>query len=388
MTDWQPLARRLAADLAAQGHLSDPAWRAAFEQTPRHLFVPRFHRDDGGLVDSADPGQQREWLEAVYADTSLVTQLAPVPGTGLCWPTSSSTMPSLMARMLELLDVADRHRVLEVGTGTGYNTAVLCHRLTDRQVASIDIHPGLVQAARRRLAELGHRPRLAAGDGGCGLPDGAPYHRIIATCAVPAVPPAWITQLTTGGVIVTDLRGEIASSLTVLRKTGQDTVQGRFLASPGHFMWLRAEAGNPLREAGTYRSELNLDGATSRTTPLDPASLDNPDLRLVLQLLAPHIQTIYRTRRNSTDLLHIRATDGRWADIQTTPHGTGHHLTETGPHPIWATAEHAAEWWARHRQPTRTRLGLTASTDGHQRIWLDHPDGPTLTEPPAQPTRT
>jgi hypothetical protein len=174
----------------------------------------------------------------------------------------------------------------------------------------------------------------------------------------------------------------------VLRKTGQDTVQGRFLASPGHFMWLRAEAGNPLREAGTYRSELNLDGATSRTTPLDPASLDNPDLRLVLQLLAPHIQTMYRTRRDGTGLLHIRTTDGRWADVQTTPHGTVHHLTETGPHPIWATAEHAAEWWARHRRPARTRLGLTASTDGHQRIWLDHPDGPTLTEPPAQPTRT
>jgi protein-L-isoaspartate O-methyltransferase len=76
MTDWQPLARRLAADLAAQGHLTDPAWRAAFEQTPRHLFVPRFHRDDGGLVDGADPSQQREWLREVYADTSLVTQLA------------------------------------------------------------------------------------------------------------------------------------------------------------------------------------------------------------------------------------------------------------------------------------------------------------------------
>jgi SAM-dependent methyltransferase len=91
--------------------------------------------------------------------------------------TSSSTMPSLMARMLEALDVRDGHRVLEIGTGTGYNAALLCHRLGPRNVVSIDIDPTLVAAARSRLADLGYHPTLVAGDGTTGAVQHGPYDR-------------------------------------------------------------------------------------------------------------------------------------------------------------------------------------------------------------------
>ena len=77
-------------------------------------------------------------------------------------------MPSLMARMLEALDVRDGHRVLEIGTGTGYNAALLCHRLGACNVVSIDIDPTLIVATRKRLAGLGHHPTLVVGDGTAG----------------------------------------------------------------------------------------------------------------------------------------------------------------------------------------------------------------------------
>ncbi|MBI3688207.1 MAG: hypothetical protein HY241_12885 [Actinobacteria bacterium] len=293
MTDWRARARRLVDDLTDQGLLADPRWRSAFEAVPRHVFVPRYHGEDGLPVDGANPEQRDAWLDAVYADSTLVTQVAPVPGTDLLWSTSSSTMPSLMARMLELLDVSDNDRVLEIGTGSGYNAALLCHRLTDTHIASIDLDPTLIADAQERLATLGYRPHLVAGDGAAGIPGTTRHDRIIATCAVPAIPPAWITQLAPDGLIVADVRGEIASSLVVLRRTNRQTVRGRFLAHPGHFMWLRAEVGNPLRDGGTYETVLSLDHSRQRTTDLDPASLDDPNLRFVLQLLAPDIRSIW-----------------------------------------------------------------------------------------------
>ncbi|MDQ2790229.1 MAG: hypothetical protein M3Y73_11135 [Actinomycetota bacterium] len=123
----------------------------AIEQTTRHPFVPRFYRDDDTIVDGADPAAVGEWLDAVYSDTSLVVQCAIAPGTDLQFLTSSSTMPSLMVRMLQMLDVIDGSDVLEIGTATGYNAALLCHRLGADHVASIELHQGLAADANDRL---------------------------------------------------------------------------------------------------------------------------------------------------------------------------------------------------------------------------------------------
>lgn len=149
---WQKRARALADSLAAGGVLRSAVWRAAVEQTPRHLFVP-------ASIDVTDTGMTTQevcadaWLDRVYSDVTLVVQrrLASSPPTvdrpGTALPTSSSTMPSLMVEMLGALDVRDGHRVLEIGTGTGYNAALLSHRLGAENVFSIDIDPDLVHAA-------------------------------------------------------------------------------------------------------------------------------------------------------------------------------------------------------------------------------------------------
>ncbi|MGH2770675.1 MAG: 3-oxoacyl-[acyl-carrier-protein] synthase III C-terminal domain-containing protein, partial [Actinomycetota bacterium] len=136
------LQRKLAEELVAKGAIRSPEWRAIFERTPRHPFIPRFyrrvendHRTPYLFLDGARPDLRDGWLGAVYADETLVTQLDGYIAT------SSSTIPSTMARMLETLDLKDGQRVLEIGTGTGYNAALLCERLGSERVTTIDIDP-------------------------------------------------------------------------------------------------------------------------------------------------------------------------------------------------------------------------------------------------------
>ncbi|MGI9063111.1 MAG: methyltransferase domain-containing protein [Pseudonocardiaceae bacterium] len=370
VSDWARRAMALAAELTDAGVLIDPCWRAAIEQTPRHLFAPRFYRDDDTIVDGADPATVDEWLDAVYSDTSLVVQCAIAPGTDLQFPTSSSTMPSLMVRMLQLLDVIDGSSVLEIGTATGYNAALLCHRLGADHVASIELHTGLAADAADHLHGLGYEPTLAVGDGAGGVPARAPYDRIIATCAVQAIPPVWIDQLAPGGRIVTDLRGELASSLAILDKIAPDTVQGRLLDLHGHFMWLRSTADSPLPNAGRFNLVINLNDAVTIGTDLDPRMLDEPGLRVLLSIVEPNLGPITHTQREVHDIWWLRA-DNCWAEITT---GANTTVTYGGPRNIWTTIEHVAAEWQRIGRPRRGRYGLTARADGTHHYWLDQPD--------------
>ncbi|MGQ0779300.1 MAG: methyltransferase domain-containing protein [Pseudonocardiales bacterium] len=382
MTNWEAKAIALADELESQGHLTDPKWRAAIEGVPRHVFVPRFYDDDQILVDSANPEQYDRWLDAVYSNSYLVTQRTQLPDTDIDWPTSSSSMPSLMVGMLEALSVADEHRVLEIGTGTGYNAALMSHRLGADNVTSIDLDPGLVTDARKRLAGIGYRPHLVAGDGAAGVAKQAPYDSIIATCAVTTIPPAWITQVVTGGAILADVRGEVCGALILLWKTSPNAVTGRVLTRPGSFMWLRSRVDNPLRNGGRYTTVFNLDGAKSRRTDVDPKLLDDPDFRFIVQRYVPTLQSIYWASRDDVAVLELRGSDAAWAEVTASETTTGQYpLTQGGPHPIWNDVERAATAWNALGRPTRHRFGLTSTIDGEHRYWLDSPDGKQLDLP-------
>src|SRR5262249_17220674 len=143
--------------------------------------------------------------------------------------TSSSTLPSLVLSMLEALDVVDGSRVLEIGTGSGYNAALLCERLGSERVTSLDIDPELVELAAERLAANGSPPPRAAADGVRGYPGRAPYDRIIATCGVPAIPPAWLAQAAPGAVILADLHGALGGTLVKLTVGADGVATGRFV---------------------------------------------------------------------------------------------------------------------------------------------------------------
>ncbi len=182
------LRRGLVADMRGKGVLSSAGVEAAFLAVARERFLPEALADEG--------------LKAVYRDDAIVTKRT---GQGL--PLSSSSQPSLMAKMLELLDVAPANRVLEIGAGTGYNAALLAH-LTgpSGRVTSVDIDPDLARRARRSLRDAGTRPTIVAGDGREGHPPNAPYDRIIATAGADQIPRAWLQQLNEGGRLVLPLR--------------------------------------------------------------------------------------------------------------------------------------------------------------------------------------
>ncbi len=152
--------------------ISDKAVLRAMDEVPREYFVA------SGFAESA------------YADQAL-----PIA----CGQTISQ--PFVVAYMTEKLEVEPQHRVLEVGTGTGYQAAILA-RLA-REVVSIERYRTLADAARERLRTLGYtNVTIRASDGMAGAPDLAPFDRIMVTAAAEEVPEALITQLAEGGKMV------------------------------------------------------------------------------------------------------------------------------------------------------------------------------------------
>ena len=155
--------------------ISDPAVLRAMDEVPREHFV------------------ERTFIDSAYADQAL-----PIA----CGQTISQ--PYVVAFMTEHLRVRPDHRVLEVGTGSGYQAAILS-RLA-REVVSIERYRTLAETARQRLATLGYdNVDVRVGDGLAGVPDRAPYDRIIVTAAAETVPDALVAELADGGVMVLPL---------------------------------------------------------------------------------------------------------------------------------------------------------------------------------------
>jgi protein-L-isoaspartate(D-aspartate) O-methyltransferase len=171
---------RLVEGLRGRG-LAGARVSEAFLAVPRHVFLPR------------------ESAAGAYEDTAIVTKS---DADGL--PVSSSTQPAMMAIMLEQLGLAAGHRVLEIGTGTGYNAALIAEIVGHpASVVTIDSEPELVDRSRASLAAAGYKGvMVVCGDGASGVADRAPYDRIIVTAGVWELAPPWLAQLGAGGRIV------------------------------------------------------------------------------------------------------------------------------------------------------------------------------------------
>ena len=131
------------------------------------------------------------------------------------------SQPWIVARMLELAELRPEHRVLEIGTGTGYQTALLAHLVA--QVFSVERVASLLRGARRRLDALGiSNVALRHGDGSLGWLDFGPYDRVLAAAAAPHVPDALRTQLRDDGVLVIPVGGPHAQHLEVWRRQPGD----------------------------------------------------------------------------------------------------------------------------------------------------------------------
>ena len=375
--EWMLRARQLAEELGVAGKLWSQQWREAICSVPRHELVPDvLRRDPDGSwhrLDTATDQGQREWLERVYANRALLTAVADQSESRSL--RSSSSMPGLMTRMLETLDVRDGDRVLEIGTGTGYNAALLAHRLGDANVFSVDVEPDLVDLARKRLARIGYHPTVVTADGAAGLPEHAPFDRIIATCAVPAVPWAWLEQTSPGGIILTDLKIALGAGSLVRLTRYPDGAEGRFDSTYAAFMDLRHHPADQApdrpkpRKQGTSEPE-------QRTTTLDPRT---PWKSLVVWFLASftlgaHIALGYgRPDENwKPTVTSITVGDGSWAEVSLSDDHGVHQVTEGGPRRVWRIIENAHALWTTLGQPGWDRFGLTVTED-RQQVWLDAP---------------
>lgn len=362
--EWRVKAHRLAAELAASGLLVDPAWRTAFAEVPRHVFL-----DD----PTAD-------LDAIYADDALLTQTASPPtDPDQQLPTSSSSQPSVMAVMLERLAVRPGMRILEIGTGTGYNAALLCHRLGSTNVASVDLDPSLADTARDRLNRTGYYPRVLAGDGSDGLVDFAPYDRILATCAIMQVPAPWITQLADGGRIVAPMAGT-PGPLLVLDKAAPDEVSGRLDPYPTAFMPLRHQVEDPLGPGETIAFS-GRGMPHYGTTPLDPHRLIDaePELAIFCRFHLPGLRFAHDPAPAGDQPATVVAyTADSMAEATATPTADGTWpVLQRGPRRIWDTLEVAVATFERLGRPALSRFGVTALDDpARQYVWLDDPAGP------------
>lgn len=181
-------------------------------------------------------------MRGAYADEPLATRVR--DGELV----SSSSQPSLMARMLVELDVREGHRVLEIGAGTGYNAALLSRRAGDENVTTVDLDPEITESARVHLATAGFRPHVVTGDGAAGCPEHAPYDRIVATCALRSVPSAWPAQCRPGARILAPL----TTGLILLTVGEAGHAEGRFLHTPAYFVPLRGgtQGEEPVQHIG------------------------------------------------------------------------------------------------------------------------------------------
>jgi protein-L-isoaspartate(D-aspartate) O-methyltransferase len=188
---------RLVRGLRREGVMDNRAVADAFAAVPREVFLADgFRAVDGRWVEAADD----DFLTEVYRNDALVTKVR----DGI--PVSSSSQPSLMAIMLDALDVRPGARVLEIGVGTGYNAALLA--ALGAEVISVDVQPDVVERAAAALARAGaERVTVVAADGYLGCPDGVarggpPFDRVIVTVGVDGLSPHWLGQLAPEGFVL------------------------------------------------------------------------------------------------------------------------------------------------------------------------------------------
>ncbi|MGW7003937.1 methyltransferase domain-containing protein [Streptomyces sp. NPDC054933] len=359
-------------------------WVSAFEAVDRAWFLPDVmwaHDMATGrneVVDrSADP---EGWLLVADSDVPIVTQWDDGAHEGLepgRVPTSSGSMPSVVFRMLRDLAVADGQRVLEVGTGTGYNAALLAHRLGDENVTSIEVDEAVTEAAREALGRAGRHPRVVCGDGFQGWREGAPYDRVIATCGLRSIPVVWLEQTRPGGIILapwgTDFTNRDALARLVVAEDG--SASGPFTGAvefmklrSQRLVWPRFEEYLPQGFPGD---------ATVTGTSLSPFSMV-PDFGFTVApfavgLAVPGcVQTVQRGKGEAL-VWFISLTDRSWAAVRWPTDRDQGEVYQSGARRLWGEVEAAWRWWDGAGRPGVARFGLTVRADGTHEVWLDEP---------------
>jgi protein-L-isoaspartate O-methyltransferase len=366
------------------GALTDD-WTAAFEAVPRAAFLPdRIWPYDMDTRTSYFVDRRAEpaaWTRAAYANVPITIQWddgrhpGPEPGRV---PTSSASMPSVVARMLADLDVFPDAHVLEIGTGTGWNAGLLAARLGDRHVVTVEVDQAVAAGARAALARVGLRPEVVCADGRDGWPDRAPYDRVIATVGVRRFPPAWLAQTRAGGLILAPWGTHYCDEDALVRLTLADdgSASGPFLRAL-EFMKLRAQRLDWRRfseHVGPYPG----DAAESATT-VSLADLGEGQrflgARFILGLCVPDCAHVLNSGDGESTVWYFDMAEGSrsWASVVFRSGETRATVYQSGPRRLWDEVARALDWWRRQGSPQVEAFGLTVTPVGAHRPWLGDP---------------
>jgi protein-L-isoaspartate(D-aspartate) O-methyltransferase len=293
------LRKEFVAALMASGAIHSLAIQNAFLTVPREAFVPFFYEEDEASKKlawvriDAEQIAPDEYLARVYQDQSLVTKT-----DERNWAVSSSSMPSIMAQMLEALDIQPGQKILEIGTGTGYNAALMATITGNPEhVVSIESDAILAKHAAQAIESvLGPGMTIISGDGFVGYSQGAPYDRIIATASVPTVPMAWVKQLRIGGKLILDLQGSLTASGFLVIERKLQGITGQFLAHPLYFMSLITEE-IAVPQLPSTKSQPCLESFTLEKDHALPDVLFDSPFRWFLQWRIPGCQISKRRQR-------------------------------------------------------------------------------------------
>lgn len=362
--------------LMTAGSLREPWLGQAFDKVDREAFVPSAVwldvPDEEGRWTFVDRDEEPDaWRHAVWnPHRSVVTQLN--DGTVVRGPsagdfTSSVSALDIVMRKLQHLDLKPRARVLEIGYGSGYHTALLCERVGADRVVAVEVDEEVARVGAAHLKAAGYEPELIVGDGLQGAPGGGRFDRVINTAALRRVPYAWIEQSRRKGVILTPF-GTAYSNAGLLRLRVDSTgtkAQGRFVGESS-YMWIRSE-----------RPTVDLqvpDESTSRRSPIDPAQVLGlgyfQDFAIGLQ-----VPDVSYSHRGEGDDRQVQFVDEAGTSATIVRYGNWWEedaVRSWGPRDVWAEVTAAYTWYELRGRPHITRFGITAGKDG-QYAWLDEP---------------
>jgi protein-L-isoaspartate O-methyltransferase len=369
---------RLASAMERRGAWpSRSPWiRQAISAVPRHEFAPArlWHWDGHAYFPVDRETDTGRWAAEVYGSPAeaAVTQLT----DGL--PSSSLSCQGVVVDMLDSLLLEPGHRVLELGTGSGWNAALLAHRAGPGQVTSIEVDRALAVQARERLEAAGVVVDVQVGDGAGGWAAGAPFDRVISTYAVEDVPWAWVAQTRPGGRIVTPWGRLGHVALTVAADGGS---AGGWFQGLAQFM--------PARGTGTASrgfAQVRGSGPAEDERPVvrDIAPLrDDLNLLFALRVALPDLRITTATDADGVNAwLHDDATS--WASLSAR---AGGRITayQGGPRRLADELERAWDAWEAEGSPALYDYGMTV-TPGSQYVWArDAATGPRWPAGPLHP---
>ncbi|GGL71587.1 hypothetical protein GCM10010129_14030 [Streptomyces fumigatiscleroticus] len=269
--------------------------------------------------------------------------------------------PTTVIGMIEELEPADGHTVLEIGTGTGYSTALMCHRLGEDNVTTIEVDPQVAARADAALEEAGFSTWTVTGDGLLGHPPRAPYDRTIATCAVRRIPYTWVRQTKPGGIILATL-GSWPWGTGLAKVTVQEdgTAEGRIIGRSS-FMQARSQATAPLAGDLSARTAY---ADTERPAKVPPTLLDEWTPSFLAQLSAPGAQLVRATADDGTKLLHLFDPE-RESFAAFTEDTAGWTVRQGGPVALWDGIERSLMAWQGAGQPDIGTVRLRITERSH-----------------------